>query len=672
MAEKTLSVKLSLNDKQFQSALRKSTRSIQRFGKKMQGFGDTMTRNITLPVVGLGAAAVKLASDFEETQSKFNTVFKDISDNAQAASKELSDSFGLSSRASMQLLSDTGDLLTGFGFTQEEALKLSKEVNKLAVDLASFTNVEGGAEAASKALTKALLGERESIKQLGIAITEADLKSFAAEQGLVFKELGRVEKATLTYQLALQQSQNAVGDFARTSDGFANQLRILKAELEDVAVQLGVEILPLAKDLVSGLRDLAKFTSKFSSEQRTAALQVAGFAAVLGPIITVAGKMITAFSKLRLFFLGSLLPALINIGKALVTLTPQGKIIAGVVIAAQFIYTYWNDLTTVFDNVKTSVEGLLEKLGLLKKEEDIALDFSIQDQSGQVFSIEELRKRTAAMKGVKIVPKAAPKQMSQEEREGRARMAKGKAEAASFQFVDSIKLSRVELEKIPETLKTIADIEPSGLESFNEAFFSFSEEFTATLMNTLTEISTIIGSVSNLFSQMHQKQLTELELVRKTEVDNIMAMAISEEEKNKMILKSDEKFEKKKAELERKRARRAKAVAIFEAIVNTAAAVVKSLPNLPLAIATGALGAVQIGTIASTPLPAFADGGIVSGPTVGLMGEYAGANTNPEVIAPLNRLKKLIGGQTVQVQGMISGEDIFLSNDRYSRRKNSY
>jgi len=462
MAEKTLSVKLSLNDKQFQSALRKSTRSIQRFGKKMQGFGDTMTRNITLPVVGLGAAAVKLASDFEETQSKFNTVFKDISDNAQAASKELSDSFGLSSRASMQLLSDTGDLLTGFGFTQEEALKLSKEVNKLAVDLASFTNVEGGAEAASKALTKALLGERESIKQLGIAITEADLKSFAAEQGLVFKELGRVEKATLTYQLALQQSQNAVGDFARTSDGFANQLRILKAELEDVAVQLGVEILPLAKDLVSGLRDLAKFTNRFSSEQRTAALKVAGFAAVLGPIITVAGKMITAFSKLRLFFLGSLLPALINIGKALVALTPQGKIIAGVILAAQGIYTYWNDLTTVFDNVKTSIEGLLEKLGLLKKEEDIALDFSIQDQSGQVFTIEELRRRTAAFKGTKIVPK---KQVSPEEEERKRQMAIDKLEASQLQFAESIKVTSIALKEVKNDFATLEPI----VEEFEES-----------------------------------------------------------------------------------------------------------------------------------------------------------------------------------------------------------
>jgi len=469
MAEKTLSVKLSLNDKQFQSALRKSTRSIQRFGKKMQSFGDTMTRNITFPVIGLGAAAVKLASDFEETQSKFNTVFKDISDNAQKASKELSDSFGLSSRASMQLLSDTGDLLTGFGFTQEEALKLSTEVNKLAVDLASFTNFSGGAEGASLALTKALLGERESIKSLGIAITEADLKQYAKEQGLVFKELDRVSKAQLTFQLAMEQSKNAVGDFKRTSGDFANQLRILQGELEDVAVELGVEILPLAKDLVSSLRDLAKFTSKFSSEQRTAALQVAGFAAVLGPIITVAGKLVTAFGVLRKFFLGSLIPALKVLGRALVALTPQGKIIAGVILAAQGIYTYWDDLVTVFDNVKTSVEKLLEKLGLLKKEEDIALDFSIQDQSGQVFTIEELRRRTFAFKGTKIVPKKKPVQMSQEEREGRARMAKLKAEATALPIIESIKVTSVALKE----LKTdFVNLEPI-LEDFEESLSSF-------------------------------------------------------------------------------------------------------------------------------------------------------------------------------------------------------
>ena len=460
MAQKTLSVKLSLNDKQFQSALRKSTRSIQRFSKKMQNFGQTMTRNITLPVVGLGAAAVKMASDFEETQSKFNTVFRDISDNAQTASKELSDSFGLSSRASMQLLSDTGDLLTGFGFTQEEALKLSSEVNKLAVDLASFTNVEGGAEAASKALTKALLGERESIKQLGIAITEADLKSFAAEQGLIFKELGRVEKATLTYQLALQQSQNAVGDFARTSDGFANQLRILKAELEDVAVQLGVEILPLAKDLVSSLRDLAKFTSKFSSEQRTAALQVAGFAAVLGPIITVAGKLVTAFGVLRKFFFLKLIPVLRLVASVLMNLTPQGRIISGLIVAASYLVTNWSKVKKGFDDLVEATNDLLVNLGLLEKKEGLPLDFSVQDQ--EVLTPEEMRRRAAGRQGIKIVPK---KQVSPEEAERKRQMAIDKLAASQLKFAESIKITSIALKEVKNDFATLEPI----VEEFEES-----------------------------------------------------------------------------------------------------------------------------------------------------------------------------------------------------------
>ncbi len=460
MAEKTLSVKLSLNDKQFQSALRKSTRSIQRFGKKMQNFGQTMTRNITLPVVGLGAAAVKMASDFEETQSKFNTVFRDISDNAQTASKELSDSFGLSSRASMQLLSDTGDLLTGFGFTQEEALKLSSEVNKLAVDLASFTNVEGGAEAASKALTKALLGERESIKQLGIAITEADLKSFAAEQGLIFKELGRVEKATLTYQLALQQSQNAVGDFARTSGDFANQLRILQGELEDVAVELGVEILPLAKDLVSSLRDLAKFTSKFSSEQRTAALQVAGFAAVLGPIITVAGKLVTAFGVLRKFFFLKLIPVLRLVASVLMNLTPQGRIISGLIVAASYLVTNWSKVKKGFDDLVEATNDLLVNLGLLEKKEGLPLDFSVQDQ--EVLTPEEMRRRAAGRQGIKIVPK---KQVSPEEEERKRQMAIDKLAASQLKFAESIKITSIALKEVKNDFATLEPI----VEEFEES-----------------------------------------------------------------------------------------------------------------------------------------------------------------------------------------------------------
>ncbi len=224
---------------------------------------------------GLGFL-IKKASDAQETLSKFNTVFRDIRDEADEVAKNLVDNFGLSGLAARTLLSDTGDLLTGFGFTQKEALNLSEQVNTLAVDLASFTNFSGGAEGASQALTKALLGEREMVKSLGISIMEADIKQLAKDQGIV-GELTRQQKAMLTLQIAVQQSGNAIGDFQRTSKDFANQVRIAKGRLEDWAVVMGSKLLPVfapfvgllndaiqpEKDLLGLTKDLIKFQDEY-------------------------------------------------------------------------------------------------------------------------------------------------------------------------------------------------------------------------------------------------------------------------------------------------------------------------------------------------------------------------------------------------------------------------
>jgi len=205
--------------------------------------------------VQMGREFVDAASDAEETANKFNVTFSDIREEADATAQALSDSFGLSSQKSQQLLSDTGDLLTGFGFTQESALDLSNQVNELAVDLASFTNYSGGAEGASAALTKALLGERESIKSLGIAITEADINRLAEDKGIT-GELTRQQKAMLTLELATIQSKNAIGDFARSEESLANQQRILEGNLQDLRVELGNKLLPTVTSVVSGFNDL--------------------------------------------------------------------------------------------------------------------------------------------------------------------------------------------------------------------------------------------------------------------------------------------------------------------------------------------------------------------------------------------------------------------------------
>ena len=609
MAEKNLSVKLSLNDRQFQSNLRKSTRKLKQFGDGMASIGMSITRNFTAPLLGLGSVAVKLASDFEETQSKFNTVFRDIRDDANETADNLEKNFGLSSQAALQLLGDTGDLLTGFGFTQEEALKLSNQVNELAVDLASFTNFSGGAAGASAALTKALLGERESIKSLGIAITEADLKTFAAEQGLVFKELDRVAKATLTYNLALKQSQNAVGDFERTSESFANQFRQLKADLSNVGVEIGQELLPLAKDLVGALSDLAKFTSQFSNEQKKGALKTAGLTSAFGIILVVVGKMITSFSKLRKFFLFKLLPALKFVFDAFKLLTPQGRVIGAALAAATFLTANYDKVVGVFNRVKDAIVGV--------KEESKGLDFSNQNITPDTSIIGDMRSGKA-INPVTGKPFFNPKPTPQP--------TATRASFSTFKQIDSLPIKL-----ITQNFDELRDkVELAKVEMVD-------------LGDVITQTEVLAGNIKGAFMSFGQT------------LQGVFAQA----------LQSSDGFFSAIVDGAKK---------AFQALVAQLIAMI-AIRGILTALGFGSLDlAASAGASSVLSLIGLADGGLATGPTVAMVGEGRGTTmSNPEVIAPLDKLKSMIGesgGGNVQVFGTIKGADILLSSDRAKNNRN--
>ena len=252
-------------------------KSLKTSETKAKGFGSTMTKIGKAVAVGFAAAIVagtvkvskelvSAASTAEEVRNKFNVVFSDISDDAQAAATNLADNFGLSTTAAEDLLAGTADLLTGFGFTQDAALGLSDQVNQLAADLGSFQNVD--TVVASEAITKALLGERESIKQLGISILDADVKArvlINSQQGMTF-ESERQAKAYATLQLATEQSTNAVGDYSRSQDSFANKSREAKAAIDDLKVALGTGLLPAATEMVTVFGELTQKLSDYIVE----------------------------------------------------------------------------------------------------------------------------------------------------------------------------------------------------------------------------------------------------------------------------------------------------------------------------------------------------------------------------------------------------------------------
>jgi len=245
---------LNTGFKKIEQSAEKTAKSTKKSISKIVGSFGPLTALLggTAVIAGF-TKIIKTASDAEEAFGKFAVVFGEVEKNADKAAKNLNDKFGVSLLEAKKLLGDTGDLLTGFGFGAEQALELSDGVQQLAVDLASFSNFSGGAAGASAALTKALLGEREGVKALGISIQEADVKAKVLEntqKGLTF-ETERQAKAFATLQIAQEQSKNAIGDFARTSGSFANQLKILRSEFADIARTLGNVFLPAFRGLLS-------------------------------------------------------------------------------------------------------------------------------------------------------------------------------------------------------------------------------------------------------------------------------------------------------------------------------------------------------------------------------------------------------------------------------------
>lgn len=197
--------------------------------------------------------STQVARESQEMISKYDVVFSGMGDASEEAAKKFSDSFDLAGATSKEMLANTGNLLQGMGATKEESLALSLEVNTLASDLASFTNNQGGSRAASEALTKALLGEKESMKTLGIAILDSDVNARVAKNGqdnLTGTAL-KLAKAQATLQLITEQSKNAIGDYARTADSAANTQKRAEESTKKLQIALGTALNPAATLMAS-------------------------------------------------------------------------------------------------------------------------------------------------------------------------------------------------------------------------------------------------------------------------------------------------------------------------------------------------------------------------------------------------------------------------------------
>ena len=244
-------------------SINKSETALGKFGRSVGAVGKMAVSGFA--VIGAAAAvagvkAVNVASDANEAAAAFDTTFGGAAVSAGKFVEEFANKAGLAEHELKQLLATSGAVLQGINFTADGSADLSTKLATLAGDVASFSNVQGGAEPVMQAFTKALLGERESLKTYGIAIMEADVQqqAFTMTGKTAASELTKQEKALATYELLLQKTAVQQGDLNRTQDGFANASRRAKAELRDLQAELGEELLPVATELIPVFSNVVK------------------------------------------------------------------------------------------------------------------------------------------------------------------------------------------------------------------------------------------------------------------------------------------------------------------------------------------------------------------------------------------------------------------------------
>lgn len=275
---------------------------MQKVGQGMTDVGKKMTMGLTLPIVGLGVAGVKMASDLNETVNKVNVAFGESAGKVQEWGNTTLKTLGLAKGSALDAAALFGDMATSMGLPQQAAADMSMKMVGLGADLASFKNISF--EEAQTALAGVFTGETESLKRLGVVMTQTQLDAFALAQGLgkTTSEMSQAELVNLRYAFVMDKTKNAQGDFARTSDGTANQLRIMQETFKETSATIGQNLLPIVTKIASKVSEWTKKFAELSPQTQKVILIIAAVVAVMGPLLIVIGQLIMAIRAISMAF----------------------------------------------------------------------------------------------------------------------------------------------------------------------------------------------------------------------------------------------------------------------------------------------------------------------------------------------------------------------------------
>lgn len=216
-----------------------------------------------------GKECVELGSNLAEVQNVVDVTFTTMSDKVNEFAKNAMTSAGLSETMAKQYVGTFGAMSKSFGFSEAQAYDMSTALTQLTGDVASFYNISQGL--AYIKLKSVFTGETETLKDLGVVMTQSALDQFALANGYGKTTSAMTEQEKVALRLAFVQKQlsAASGDFIRTSDSWANQVRVMQLQLQSLKATVGQGLInlftPVLKVINILLGKLATLANAFKS-----------------------------------------------------------------------------------------------------------------------------------------------------------------------------------------------------------------------------------------------------------------------------------------------------------------------------------------------------------------------------------------------------------------------
>lgn len=273
----SLIIDTELDASGFNRDIKNLNKNLKTVEKQTKGLGVVLKSFLGAQVIktlsAFATQAIELASDLDEVQNVVDTAFGSMAYKAEEFADTAIEQFGMSKLSAKQTASTFMAMGKSMGLSMEAASDMAIDVAKLTGDVASFYNISQ--DVASTKLKSIWTGETETLKDLGVVMTEVNLEQFAMQQGVgkTYSAMSQAEKISLRYAYVTNALADAQGDFAKTSDSWANQTRILSERWKELLSILGsglitilTPVLQFINKIMSALISLANAFSKVLSK----------------------------------------------------------------------------------------------------------------------------------------------------------------------------------------------------------------------------------------------------------------------------------------------------------------------------------------------------------------------------------------------------------------------